>query len=76
MNHILELHRYTIFAVKDSGAEYDVASVDAFDCEWVDCIMDEYFIEYPKANSQSTLFLVMIPSFIGTNWYEVKYHMV
>ena len=29
-----------------------------------------------KATSQSTAFLVMIPLFIGTKWYEVKYHMV
>ena len=29
----------------------------------------------PKATSQSTAFLVTIPSFIGTNWYEFKSHM-
>ena len=33
-------------------------------------------MEYPKATSQITAFLVTIPSFIGTNWHEVKYHMV
>ena len=41
MNLILELHRYTVFSLKDTGAEYDVASVSAFDRDWVDYIMDE-----------------------------------
>ena len=76
MNRILEFHRCTFFAVKDSGAEYDVASVAAFYRDWVDYIMDEYSIEDPKATSQSTVFFVTIPSFIGTNWYEVKSHIV
>ena len=33
-------------------------------------------MEDPKATSQSTVFFVTIPSFIGTNWYEVKSHIV
>ena len=56
MNRILEFHRYTVFAVKDSGAEYYVASVTAFYRDWVDYIMDEYSTEDPKATSQSTEF--------------------
>ena len=76
MNRILEFYPYTVFAVKDSGAEYDVTSVAAFDRDWVNYIMGEYSIEDLKATSQSTSFLVMMPSFIGTNWYEVKSHMV
>ena len=76
MNRILEFHRYTVFAVKDSGAEYDVTSVAAFDRDWVNYIMGEYSIEDLKATSQSTSFLVMISSFIRIIWYDVKSHLL
>ena len=62
--------------MRDAGAEYDTASAAAFDSDWVDFIMDEQSMEYPKATSQSIDFLVTISLFIGTNWYEVKSHMV
>ena len=65
-----------IFAVKDAGEEYDTASVTAFYCYWVDSILDEYFMEDNNVTFQSTEFLVTTPPFIGTNWYEVKSHMM
>ena len=76
MNHILEFHCWACFTVKDSGLEYYTASSTSFDHDWLDSIKDEYSMEYPKVTSQSTESLVTIPSFIGTNWYEVKSHMV
>ena len=76
MNHILAFHHWALFSVKDSWVEYDTASVTAFYCYWVDSILDEYFMEDNNVTFQSTEFLVTTPPFIGTNWYEVKYHMV
>ena len=50
-----------VFTVKDDGETYDTKSATVFDCDWVDSIMDEYSMEYPKANYQSTSFMVTIP---------------
>ena len=62
--------------MKDDEAEYETTGATAFDLDWVDSIIDKYFMEVPKETYQSTLFSAMISSFIGKNWYEVKYHMV
>ena len=58
--------------MKDDVAEYYTASATTFDHDWVDSILYEYSMEDPKATSQSTLFLVTIPSFIETNWYKLN----
>ena len=54
MDIILAFHRWAVFAVKDDGAEQDTASITTFDCDWVDSIMDEYYMEDSKATSQSS----------------------
>ena len=41
MNYILVFHRWAVFAVKYSGAEYDTASATAFDCDWVYSIIEK-----------------------------------
>ena len=76
MDIILAFHRWVFFPVKDAGAEYDTPSTTVFDCNWVDSIMYEYFMEDPKETYESTKVLVTIISFIEKNWYEVRSHMV
>lgn len=71
-NYILALHRWSIFAITDAGAKYDVASVGEFTLDWIRAIVDEYNIEDPEPTPQSTSFSVAVPKFSATNWFEVK----
>lgn len=71
-NYILALHRWSIFAITDAGAKYDVASVGEFTIDWVRAIVDEYNLEDPEPTSQNTSFSVTVLKFSATNWFEVK----
>ena len=56
MNLILALHLWAVFPMKDDGTEYDTTSSTAFYCYRVHYIyiVNEYFMEDPKENYQST----------------------
>ena len=72
LNRVLAFHKWTTYAIKDAGEEYDDASATAFDLDWVNSIVDEYLREDPVLTPQSTAFSVLVPQFIGTNWHDVK----
>ncbi len=76
LNRILAFYRWTTFAIKDAHAEYDVASVAAFDLNWINSIVDKYNIKDPEVTPQSTTFSVTIPVFNGTNWHDVKAKLI
>jgi len=72
MNRILAFHKWTIYAIKDAEEVYDNTEAPNFNRAWIDSISDEYLMKDPDPTPQSTSFSVTIPSFVGTNWYEVK----
>ena len=72
LNRVLAFYKWSIFAVKDAGEEYDNASVPAFDLAWINSIIDQYLIKDPEPTPQSTAFAVEVPPFTGTNWHDVR----
>ena len=77
LNRILAFCRWTIFAIKDAQAQYDAPSANAFDhLYWINSIVDTYKMKDPEVTSQSTAFSVIIPTFHGTNWHDVKAKMI
>ena len=57
LNQILAFYRWTIFAIKDAQAQYDVASANTFDLDWINSIVDTYNMKDPEVTAQSTAFL-------------------
>ena len=72
LNRVLAFYRWSIFAVKDAGAQYDIANVAIFDLNWINGHVDEYLLPDPEVTSQATPFAVTVPRFEGTNWHDVK----
>lgn len=66
-NYILALHRWSIFAITDAKALYDVGTVNKFDEDWVRSIADEYNVEDPIPTAQSTAFSIEVPKLTATN---------
>jgi hypothetical protein len=76
LNRVLAFYRWTIFAIKDAHAEYDAASVVAFDLDWINSIVDTYNMKDPEVTPQSTAFSVTIPAFHRTNRHDVKAKLI
>ena len=76
LNRVLAFYLWTNFVVKDAQARYDVADVADFDTDWINSIVDTFNMKDPEVTPQSTAFSVTIPTFSGTNWYEVKTKLV
>ena len=75
LNRNLAFYKWTIFAIKDARAFYDENSAATFDLDWVNSISEAYNMEDPKVTPQSTAFSVTVPTFVGTNWHDVKAKM-
>ena len=71
-NRITAFHRWTIFAIRDAHAKYDVATVGEFTRDWVDSIREQYNSSDPETTPQSTALAVEVPKFNGTNWFDVR----
>ena len=71
-SRITAFHCWTIFAMKDANAKYDVAALDEFTREWVDSLREQYNSSDPEATPQSTALSVKVPKFNGTNWFDVR----
>ena len=69
---ILAFYYWTVFAIKEGGAEYDANASADFDRDWISSIMDAYTMEQPEATSQSTAFSVTVTKYTGTNWFDVR----
>ena len=69
---IITFYHWTVFAVKEGGAVYDVDTVADFDLNWVNTIMDSYTMVKPEVTAQSTAFSVEVCKYDGTNWFDVK----
>ena len=76
LNRITAFHRWTIFAVKDAHAVYDEGCATDFDLAWVNSVIEDYLIPDSTTTSQSTPLSVIIPTFSGTNWHQVKLKMI
>ena len=76
LNRVLAFYRWTVFAIKDAKAEYDVASAVAFDLNWINSVVDTYNMDDPEVTAQSTAFSVTIPAFQGNNWHDVKVKLI
>ena len=72
LNRILVFYNWTVFSIKDAHAKYDENNSAAFDLTWINSIIDSYNMKDPDATPQSTAFSVIIPTFFGTNWHNVK----
>ena len=72
LNCILSFYNWTVYEIKDAHAEYNENNSAEFDLTWINSIIDSYNMKDPDATPQSTAFLVIIPTFIGTNWHDVK----
>ena len=72
LNRVLAFYRWTIFPVKDDGAEYTDASAPVFNLQWINSIIDEYLIPDSKLTEKETGFAVGVPRFEATNWHDVK----
>ena len=69
---ILTFYHWTIFAIKEGGAKYDVNTVAEFNRDWISSIMDAYTTEQPDATEQSTAFSVGVTKYNRTNWFDVR----
>ena len=69
-------YNWTVFAIKDAHAENNVNNSAAFDLTWINSIIDSYNMKDQDATPQSTAFSVIIPTFVGTNWHDVKAKMI
>ena len=76
LNCILTFYNWTVYAIKDAHAEYNENNSAAFDLTWINSIIDSYNMKDPDATPQSTAFLVIIPTFVGTNWHDVKVKVI
>ena len=72
LNRIFTLYKWTVYAIKDGHAEYDENNSASFDLTWINSIIDSYNMKDPDATPQSTTFSVIILTFVGTNWHDVK----
>ena len=72
LNRILAFYNWTVYAIKDSHAEYDEKNSAAFYLTWINSIIDLYNMKDPDATPQGTAFSVIIPTFVRTNWHDVK----
>ena len=72
LNRILAFYNWTVYGIKDAHVEYDENNSAAFELTWINSIIDSYNMKDPDATPQSTAFLVIIPTFDGTNWHDVK----
>ena len=72
LNHVLAFYNWTVFAIKDAHAKYYEDNSAAFDLAWINSIIDSYNMKDPDATPQSTAFSVIILTFVGTNWHDVK----
>ena len=68
---IQTFRKWSIIAVKEGGAMYDVGDVGEFTSDWVDEILDEFNQTKTNATTPGAL-SVKVPKFNGNNWYEVK----
>ena len=71
-NRILAFYRWTVFAIKEAGAKYNVTTVAEFNLDWISSICESYLMEDPTETPQSTAFTVEVPKFDGTNWFDVR----
>ena len=71
---IQTFRKWSIIAVKEGGAMYDVGDVGKFTADWVDEILDEFNQTKTTATTPGAL-SVKVPKFNGNNWYEVKSDM-
>ena len=71
-NSILAFYNWTVYAIKDSHADYNENNSAEFDLTWINSIIDSYNMKDPDVTPQSTAFLVIIPTLDGTNWHDVK----
>ena len=72
LNRIFAFYNWTVYAIKDAHAEYDENNSAAFDLTWINSIIDSYNMKDPDDKPQSTAFSVIILTFDGTNWHDVK----
>ena len=72
LNRILAFYKWTVYAINDAHDEYDENNYAAFDLTWINSIIDSYNMKDPDATPQSNAFSVIIPTFVGTNWHDVK----
>ena len=68
----MAFYNWTVYAIKDAHAEYNENNSVEFDLTWINYIIDSYNMKDPDATPQSTAFSVIIPTFAGTNWHDVK----
>ena len=71
MTRILAFRKWSIIAVKEGDAMYDVADVAIFNYTWITSIQEEFSHANPDPTSPGPL-PVKVPKFNGQNWYEVK----
>ena len=76
MNRTLAFYNWTVFAINDAHAEYDENNSAAFDLTWINFIIDSYNMKDSDATPQSAAFSVIIPTFVGTNWHDIKANMI
>ena len=67
LNRILEFYKWTVYAIKDTHAEYNEKNYTAFDLTWINSIIDSYNMKEPETTPQSTAFSVIIPTLDRTN---------
>ena len=72
LNRILAFYNWTVYAIKDAHAEYNENNYAAFDLTWINSIIDSYNMKDPDATPQSNTLSFIIPTFVGTNWHDVK----
>ena len=68
----MSFYNWTVYAIKDSHANYNENNPASFDFTWINSIIDSYNMKKPDATPKSTAFSVIIPTFDGTNWHDVK----
>ena len=68
---IYTFRTWSIYAVKEGGAVYDMADVAIFDLAWIDGIQDDFNQATNEATTPGAID-VKVPKFDGQNWYDVK----
>lgn len=69
---ILTFRRWAIIAIKEGGSTFHANEAATFNQAWIEGNEDMFSGEGTEPSPAGTTLPVKVPSFTGTNWYEVK----